>query len=154
MKILITVLLSAALIWLTPAAPRHINKQSVRTVSLKSAKPIPAVPAKPEQAVTAAAPVATPAPQAQGCNAYKHLLAQYDWNTQVMAAVMQAESSCNPNAVSPVNYDGVRDYGIMQLHGQEIYDPATNIAHAYRLWTTQGYHAWSVFNSGKYLSYM
>jgi len=71
-----------------------------------------------------------------------------------MYAVMQAESNCNPNAVNAKNYDGVPDYGLMQLHGQEIYDPATNVAHAYRLWTVQGYHAWSVFNSGAYNKYL
>lgn len=68
-----------------------------------------------------------------------------------MLAIEKTESTCNPAAVSPVDYDGIRDYGVMQLHGNPIFDPGANIAAAYRLWQVQGYHAWSSYNSGAYL---
>jgi hypothetical protein len=99
-------------------------------------------------------PESQPEQVPQGCAAYVPLLQQYDWDVSVMAAVMQAESGCNPNAVNPVNYDGIGDYGLMQLHGQEIYDPSQNVAHAYSIWTRQGYHAWSTYNNGAYLRYL
>ena len=70
-----------------------------------------------------------------------------------MFAVMRAESSCDPNAINTQNYDGVYDYGLLQLHGQDILDPAANVAAAYRLWQVQGYHAWSTYNSGAYYRY-
>ena len=89
-----------------------------------------------------------------GCSEYRYLVEQYDWNVQIMLAVMQAESSCNPNAVNPVNYDGVGDYGLMQLHGQYVLDPAQNVAAAYRLWKVQGYTAWVAYSSGSYWKFM
>lgn len=123
------------------------------SVTVKTTAPVPAIKPQPEIAV-AAAPVAVPQIVPLGCAAYVPLLQQYNWDVSVMAAVMQAESGCDPNAVNTQNYDGVYDYGLMQLHGQEIFDPATNIAHAYSLWTTQGYGAWSTFNNGDYLKYL
>ncbi len=69
-----------------------------------------------------------------------------------MYGVMVAESRCNPSAINTHNYDGVYDYGLMQLHGQYILDANQNIAAAYRLWTKQGYHAWTTYNSGAYRS--
>ena len=85
---------------------------------------------------------------------YANLMAQYSWDWHIMLAIAHAESSCNPNAISPANYDGIKDYGLLQLHGQEILDPSQNIATAYHKWLTQGYHAWSTYNSGAYLTYM
>ena len=144
-RFFIAVILSAALLLNLDGAP-------VKNVVHGNVKPV-VKQAIPPQPVTTA--VATPQRIVpQGCAAYVPLLAQYDWNISVMAAVMQAESNCNPNAVNPTNYDGVGDYGLMQLHGQEIFDPAQNIAHAYSIWTRQGYHAWSTYNSGAYLRYL
>lgn len=167
MRKLITVLLSAALIW-SIQQNTPVNKSLADTAK---AKPVQVVtpekvtdvappqqtqteqePASEPETPTVVTPKATQVPQ--GCAAYVPLLQQYDWNYRVMEAVMQAESSCNPNAVNPTNYDGVGDYGLMQLHGQEIFDPATNVAHAYAIWQRQGYHAWSTYNNGAYLRYM
>ena len=81
-------------------------------------------------------------------------MAQYSWDWHIMLAIAHAESSCNPNAISPANYDGIKDYGLLQLHGQYVLDPIANIQAAYNKWLRQGYHAWSTFNNGMYLRYM
>lgn len=163
LRMLMTVLLSAALIWSiqqeTPVHKSFADKASTKKVIVASKtstaqKNTQTQPEIPDPSL-APAVVAAPVIQVpQGCAAYMPLLQQYDWDINVMAAVMQAESNCNPNAESPPNYDGLRDYGLMQLHGQEIFDPATNVAHAYTIWQRQGYHAWSTYNSGAYLKYL
>ena len=99
-------------------------------------------------------PVAVTTNQITGCAAYKPLIARYGWNANVMYAVMQAESGCNPLAVNTHNYDGVDDYGLLQLHGQDILDPGQNIAAGYQKWLTQGYGAWTTYNTGAYLRYL
>lgn len=158
LKVALAGLFSAALISLAPhtqATPPNLNKvpsrtkvQPVRTVAPEKAKQnVQTEPAPAVQTVHRQLPT-------NGCQSYRYLVEQYDWNVQVMAAVMRAESGCNPNAVSPVNYDGVRDYGLMQLHGQYILDPSQNVAAAYRLWQVQGYHAWSAYNNGSYEQFL
>ena len=95
-----------------------------------------------------------------GCSLYAGLVGQYDWDTSVAMAIMQAESGCNPSIVSPPNSDGLSDFGLMQLHGLRILDPAQNIAQAYQIylsrskWDTNGWNAWSTYNNGKYLNYL
>lgn len=73
-------------------------------------------------------------------------------------AIMQAESSCNPYDVSPayINYDHVPDYGLMQLHGVNIINPAENIAYAYyhKYVPAGGFTPWTTYTSGKYLRYL
>lgn len=161
MKYIITALLSAALILLLPGTP--VNNSTSPKANAKHVQAVaPEKVAEVTQALTEQKAEVEPAETTQvvsqqvpqGCAAYVPLLQQYDWNYQVMAAVMQAESQCNPNATSPPNYDGLRDYGLMQLHGQEIYDPSQNVAHAYAIWQRQGYHAWSTYNSGAYSRYL
>jgi hypothetical protein len=71
-----------------------------------------------------------------------------------MTAIEHAESLCNPQAVNTINYDGKYDYGLLQLHGKAIMDPAQNIAAAYKIWERQGYQAWTTYNNGKYLTYI
>lgn len=100
---------------------------------------------------------APPAPVAisGNCDAYKKIVAQYDWDVRVALAIMRAESTCNPNAVSPPNYDGLRDHGLMQLHGVAIYDPAKNIAYAYNnKYLHGGWSHWTVYNTGAYAKYL
>jgi hypothetical protein len=169
-KAISIVILSAALLWFVPKVDTPVknlepkaaagvvtttNGTAGQSASLLTAK----TTAEASNMQTAAPATETPEVQPvkqvpQGCAAYVPLLKQYDWDINVMAAVMQAESNCNPNAASPPNYDGLRDYGLMQLHGQDIYDPATNVAHAYAIWQRQGYHAWSTYNNGAYLRYL
>lgn len=84
-----------------------------------------------------------------------------------MKAIMQAESSCNENATGDTSLTFIqngRTYGysvslfqVRILPGREhcdSHDPATNIACAYHVWKSQGYKAWSVYTSGKYLKYL
>lgn len=91
------------------------------------------------------------------CAAYRGLVAQYDWNVNTAMAVMQAESGCR--AITPsnadLNYDGVPDYGLFQLHGMNITDPAENVRIAYTVkYKTQGWGAWNAYKSGAYLAYL
>ena len=85
---------------------------------------------------------------------------RYEWDAETMLAIMQAESSCNPEAVNTSNRDGSRDTGLMQINsihgidGETLKKPAENIATAYRIYQTQGLKAWSTFTSGKYKQFM
>lgn len=91
------------------------------------------------------------------CAQYAPLFEQYSWDVHTAVAICQAESSGNPNPPlnGSINYDGVSDYGLMQLHGVNITDPAENISYAYyHKYLTQGWNAWSTFKSGKYQQFL
>ena len=91
-----------------------------------------------------------------GCEQYRSLLAQYDWNVDTMMYAMKKESSCNPNAVGdnyPINGLHAVSCGLLQvrtLAGRpscaQLKDPATNIATAYKIWQGQGYRAWTTLH--------
>lgn len=90
------------------------------------------------------------------CESYRPLFEQYGWNVNTAMAIMQAESGCRPTAISPTD-----DHGLMQInhgveiYGQGIYDPATNIRIAYtEKYLKGGWRHWSVYNSGAYLKYL
>ena len=117
---------------------------------------VTAAPTKPAPAATTPAPaVATPVVYASGCSSYAPTFSQYGWNVSVAMAICQAESSGNPNAVSTTD-----DYGLMQIHdglalyGSKIFDPYFNISIAYIKYQTQGWEAWSTYNSGAYAEYL
>jgi hypothetical protein len=61
------------------------------------------------------------------CKDYLPLLKKYPWDVNTAMMVMSKESGCRANAVSPTN-----DHGLFQLHNQRVYDPAQNIAIAYK----------------------
>lgn len=133
--------------------PSRVRIEEKRTPPVQEVSPQPAKPVEPETPkAQAKAEVQTQVPQ--GCESYRPLLAKYNWDVNTMYAIMRAESSCNPTAVNTHNYDGVYDYGLLQLHGQVIYNPAANIEAGYNIWKRQGYTAWSVFNTGAYLKYL
>lgn len=91
------------------------------------------------------------------CQSYASLFDQYNWSPSVAMAICQAESQGNPNAVSNgnINPDGVPDFGLMQLHGIDILDPAANVRYAYyNKYLTQGWGAWSTYQSGTYEKYL
>ena len=101
--------------------------------------------------------------QSQGCEQYRELIAKYDWNVNLMMAIMQAESSCNPVADNTgLNRDGSNDKGLLQInsiHKNLISDldrlnPEKNIAVGYRIWKSQGYRAWSAYNNGSYRKFL
>lgn len=159
MKAIIAGLLSALLIWIAPQAPSptQIHKQ-------ESAHPMAVAktqvrPTHPQPEKTASEPVIQAAqPQvttfASGCSTYDSIFRQYAWNVRIAEAICEAESSGNPYATSSPNYDGLRDYGLMQIHGEAIYDPSANIARAHQKYLTQGWGAWTSYNTDAYISYL
>jgi len=93
-----------------------------------------------------------------GCGAYSALFEQYDWDVRVAEAICMAESGGHSNATN-YNYDGSIDRGLMQInscHGNTDawYDPATNIAEAFRLYQDSGWKPWTTYTSGAYLRYL
>src|SRR3990167_7649492 len=78
------------------------------------------------------------------CEQYRSEVAKYSWNVDIVLQIMYAESGCNPKAVSSTN-----DFGLMQLHNIQIFDPATNIAYAYNeKYLKGGFSHWTVCNVG------
>ena len=95
------------------------------------------------------------------CAQYYDMVDKYDWDTEVMLAIMYAESNCRPNLDnSGLNKNGSVDYGLFQInsvHGyskEDLMDPEFNIKVAYKIYKSQGLKAWSVYKSGKYLQYL
>jgi len=125
---------------------------------LPEVKPAPVVEApKPQPVVTRSAPV--------GCEPYRSLVSQYNWNVQIAMAVMQAESGCNPASVGdtrPINGLLAPSCGLFQIRTlkgrpscEALKDPATNVEWAYKVYTGRGsFKPWSVFTNGKYLKYL
>lgn len=113
------------------------------------------------------APPAKNAITTQGCEAFRGLVAKYDWDVRTMLAIMRAESGCDPNVTGDTSLtftQNGRTYGysvslfqVRILPGREhcdSHDPATNISCAYRVWKSQGYKAWSVYTNGKYAKFL
>lgn len=153
MKQFIRCLLLAALVASLTSLP---IKQPAVIKAVQASKPAKA-PVVASAVVTPAvvAPIVAPVPvYTAGCAQYLPLIEQYDWSVNVASAIMQAESSCNPNAIGIVDYDGLRDYGLFQIHGEIIMQPAANVARAYQKYQSQGWHAWSTYNNGAYAKYL
>lgn len=93
---------------------------------------------------------------ASGCSTYDSIFRLYAWNVSVAEAICEAESGGNPYAVSnpSLNYDGVSDYGLMQIHGEDIIDPSANIARAHQKYISQGWRAWTTYRTGAYISFL
>ena len=96
------------------------------------------------------------------CEQYRSIVSQYDWDTELMLAIMRAESGCNPNGINwQDSHNGcVASYGLLQIacihfkEGEDKVNPQTNIAVAYRVWKSQTYNAWSVYLHGSYKQFM
>lgn len=108
-------------------------------------------------------PAAAPSASTSNGGCYEILLAQYDWDAGLMRAIMQAESGCNASAIGD-NYVIAGLYapscGLLQIRTlagrpscEALQDPVTNIEWAYKVYSGQGYNAWSVYTNGKYLQY-
>ena len=96
-----------------------------------------------------------------GCEQFRNIVEKYDWDTNTILAIMQAESGCNPTADnSGLNQNGTVDIGLLQInsiHGfskAELTNPARNIAIAHQIWQKQDYKAWSAFNNKSYLKFL
>ena len=78
-----------------------------------------------------------------------HLLAQYDWNTDLMYQIMLCESGGNEKAIGDRN-TAHHSYGLLQVRNlptrnysiEELFDPARNIEIGYGIFLKQGYGAW------------
>lgn len=171
----IIALLSVALIWLAPAKTEHsdINNIVPKTANVEQARKsategIATLQEKtPEPSKNLSGTVAAqttdkpsePAPQRTGCETYRPLLEQYNWDVKTAIAVMQAESGCNPTILSPT-----ADRGLMQINAvhadmvngnlNALFDPATNIQVANRVYLSQGWKGWSAYNNGSYLKFL
>jgi len=105
-------------------------------------------------------PVPTPTPvpvqyatYPTGCELYRPIVAQYDWNVTVAMNVMAAESGCNPmrDNMTDRHYAAngtlicVGSFGLFQIscHSGRIYDPAANIAAAWAKYKGRGWQPWS-----------
>jgi len=117
--------------------------------------PAPAVVPAP---VPEPAPVEIPKPQPvahpKGCDKYGELVSRYNWNATVAINVMRAETGCNPSAVGdnyPINGVHAVSCGLFQIRTlrgrpscEALQDPETNVAWAYKLYTSSGWQPWSV----------
>ena len=152
----------------THAAP--LNKQEPHSVAdghTQQVQPVKERPAKPKKVKRAAKPkpvkkVKVRPNYPKGCEAYRKLVARYNWNVNVALQVMRAESGCNPNAVGDTHLtyfqNGIRygmSCGMFQvrfLPGRptcsDMQVPAKNIAYAYGLYRSGGWGHWSVCNKG------
>lgn len=112
----------------------------------------------------------TAPPNPGGCEQYRPLLAQYNWDVTIAIAVMEEESTqdgipCNSNADNTgLNLDGTNDKGLMQVNSihvasgligdAERLNPELNIKAAYSIYLGSGWRAWSSYNSGAYQKHL
>lgn len=124
----------------------------------ETVKPVekPAEPPKTESQPTSTLTT----PKNKGCGEYRSEISKYDWDVNLMMAIMKAESGCRTNAVGddyPIRGVHAVSCGLFQVRSigtrpscSALKDPATNIAWAYRIYQGQGLTAWSVYSNGKY----
>lgn len=94
-----------------------------------------------------------------GCSNYRYLVEQYDWNVSIAMAVMQAESGCNSEASNWNDRHATctGSFGLFQLAcfwTSNPYDPATNVAKAYEIYSRSGWRPWGAYTNGSYLRYL
>jgi len=66
-----------------------------------------------------------------------------DWSPELMLRIIDCESGGDPDAVSAPDYDGLRNYGLFQIHGEpEELDLAYNIERAHEKWQRSQYWPW------------
>lgn len=90
------------------------------------------------------------------CEQYRHIVERYEWNADIVLAIMEAESGCDTSVVNDNPATGDYSVGLMQINiyganakyrpsEQALKDPATNIAYAYSLWKSSGFQSqWGV----------
>jgi hypothetical protein len=157
MKALARILLGVGItIVIFPSTPVHINnsaeaEETPQTVQAQliskhdEASPQPPKPVEPETQ-----------PEAKtGCDNYVHLIQKYDWNVTTAINVMRAESGCRPTAVGdtkPIKGVLAHSCGLFQvrtLRGrpscEELKNPETNVAWAYKLYVAKNKHGKQAF---------
>ena len=101
----------------------------------------------------------------QGCDDFLDIVEKYNWDTRIALAIMEAESHCKTDAVGDTWVIGgvyAPSCGLMQVRTisewrgtcDELKEPEFNINKAYTIYTQQGWHAWSMYNNGKYKQYL
>ena len=85
-------------------------------------------------------------------------------DAKIMRAICQAESGLNPKAISKINRNKTRDYGICQINSihadhvdgdlNRLLDEETNIRVSAEILKDQGFNAWTVFNNGSYKKFL
>lgn len=94
-----------------------------------------------------------PAPKNAKLEPWKAEIAAYictkSWDCRTAVAVAYAESGLNCGAKSPTG-----DHGVMQLHGQAIYDCRANIDRAYEMYKRRGWQPWSAYKNGRYKRFL
>lgn len=102
-------------------------------------------------------PIIASSKVANRCEEFRNLVKQYDWNVEVMLAIMMAESSCNPNALN-TNSDGSNDSGLFQINSihkkPNRENPELNVRYAYQIYKSQGLNAWVAYTNKIYLKFM
>lgn len=174
MKYLIAALLSAVLIVLKAQSPAQINNSTTQNTPVQTvtamenevktdAPQVPIATQPPKVVEPERQQTVKPVAQKKGCEAYKHLIAQYDWDVSIATAVMRAESGCNPSATNKANRNGSVDRGLFQVNSvhkakvqslDDLYDPATNVSVAYRIHQSTGWQAWSAYKNGTYKRFL
>ncbi len=80
------------------------------------------------------------------------------WDANTAAAICEAESGGDPNALG----DSGNSRGLWQIYGlahpqyanASLFDPATNAQAAYAVYQSQGWPAWSTYNNGAYRNFL
>lgn len=98
---------------------------------------------------------------------YTDLIQKYDWNVDLVWAIMRAESGLNPSAVNmnDKHHNCTGSYGLMQIacfwadyYGYAVEDlknPEVNILIANKIYERQGgFQAWGAYTNGSYKSHL
>lgn len=113
------------------------------------------------------APVTPPKTPLTNCEKVRAEVAKYPgWDVDTMTAVAKAESrahNCDPTGHNLTNSEDhgvcVGSYGALQVgcvhyNGEDPNDLKTNVKIAHRVWTEQGYNAWTQYREGEHLRFL
>jgi hypothetical protein len=128
---------------------------TVETIVEPPSEPTEQVPVV-EQTINQAQAGVTYSPN--DCEQYRPILSKYNWDVNVAMAIMKAESGCRYEAFNPEWHRGCQgSLGLFQiacLHQGSSFDPETNIATAYRIYSGSGWRPWGAYTNGSYTRYL
>lgn len=127
---------------------------SVETIQSEAPTPEPQKPVEPERPPEPVKETVAVVKHPAGCENYRNLISQYEWNVDVALKVMQAESGCNPHAVGDKRVIGgiyAPSCGLFQIRTlsgrpscDQLQNPNTNVEWAIKLYRASGWQPWSV----------
>ena len=154
---------------LAEAAPINNENQDVQItaqeIQTESQVEVPVVIEPVVEPVPAPVVAKVPQPTVHpiGCENYRQLISQYEWNVEVALKVMYAESGCNPSAKGDNRVIGgiyAPSCGLFQIRTlagrptcEQLQNPTTNIEWAIKLYRASGWQPWSVCKNGKVSCY-